>query len=121
MRTLRTSLNILATKRPALWIGMPLSVAVGLVLCFSTASSIETDSRQRFSAHAQNARNTIMVRIKSYTDVLRGTASTFQTSYPLTHRQFHRYVQGLDLNRLLDVAEPLSMEQQARSLLHQKQ
>ncbi len=82
-----------------MWIGVPLSVAVGLVLYVMTASSIEADSRQRFSAHAQNARNIIIARIKSYTDVLRGTAAIFQTSYPLSRRQFHGYVNGLDLDR----------------------
>ena len=80
-----------------MWIGVPLSVAVGLLLYATTARSIEADSRQRFTAHAQNARNIVVARIKSYTDVLRGTAAIFQTSYPLTRRQFHGYVRGLGL------------------------
>lgn len=91
-----------------MWIGLPLSMTVGLVFYFTTASSIESDSRQRFTAHAQNARNIIVARIKSYTDVLRGTASIFQTSYPLTRRQFHGYVQGLDLPRYFPAIEAIS-------------
>lgn len=82
-----------------MWIGVPLSIAVGLVLYVMMASSIEADSRQRFSAHAQNARNTIVARIKSYTDALRGTAAIFQTAYPLSRRQFHGYVKGLELQK----------------------
>jgi signal transduction histidine kinase len=80
-----------------MWMGIPLSVAAGLMLYFVTAASIETDSRERFAGLAQNARNTIDARIKSYTDVLRGTVSVFQISDPLTRAQFHGYVQGLDL------------------------
>lgn len=91
-----------------MWIGLPLSMTVGLVFYFTTASSIESDSRQRFTAHAQNASNIIVARIKSYTDVLRGTASIFQTSYPLTRRQFHGYVQGLDLPRYFPAIEAIS-------------
>jgi signal transduction histidine kinase len=108
MRTLQPPAEVFTTSRPALWIGVPLSVTVGLAMYFMTASSIEADSRQRFSAHAQNARNIIVARIKSYTDVLRGTASIFQTSYPLSHRQFHGYVNGLDLPRYFPAIEVIS-------------
>ena len=108
MRPLKSSYHMFAKPRPAMWIGVPLSVAVGLVLYGTTARSIEADSRQRFSAHAQNARNIVVARIKSYTDVLRGTASIFQTSYPLTRRQFHGYVTGLDLPRYFPAIEAIS-------------
>lgn len=108
MRTYKPSIRMFSTARPAMWIGVPLSVAVGLVLYIATANSIEEDSRQRFSALAQNARNIIVARIKSYTDVLRGTASIFQTSYPLTQRQFHGYVQGLDLPRYFPAIEAIN-------------
>ena len=80
MRTLQSTAKALSSKRPALWIGLPLSLTVGLAMYLLTANSIETDSRLRFAAHAQNARNIIVARVKSYTDVLRGTASIFQTS-----------------------------------------
>ena len=97
MRTLQSTAKALSSKRPALWIGVPLSLTVGLAMYLLTANSIETDSRLRFAAHAQNARNIIVARVKSYTDVLRGTASIFQTSYPLSRSQFRGYVNGLDL------------------------
>jgi signal transduction histidine kinase len=108
MPTLPSSAKELPAKRPAMWIGVPLSVTVGLALYTMTASSIETDTRQRFSAHAQNARNIIVARIKSYTDVLRGTASIFQTSYPMSRRQFHGYVTGLDLGRHFPAIETIN-------------
>ena len=66
------------------------------------------DSRQRFSANAQHARNIVVARIKSYTDVLRGTASIFQTGYSLTRRQFHGYVNGLDLPRYFPAIDAIS-------------
>lgn len=108
MRIIKSTLHIFATPRPAMWIGVPLSIAVGLLLYVTTARSIEADSRQRFSSHAQNARNIVVARIKSYTDVLRGTASIFQTSYPLTRRQFYGYVHGLDLPRYFPAIEAIS-------------
>lgn len=97
MRNLLSSMKILSTTRTAFWIGIPLSFAVGLIFYVATARSIEADARQRFSGHAQNARNTIAARIKSYTDVARGTAALLQTMYPLTRGQFHTYVNGLHL------------------------
>ena len=108
MRNLTSSLKALSNTRPLLLVGLPLSVAVGLVFYVATASSIESDSRERFSAHAQNASNIIVARIKSYTDVLRGTSSIFQTSYPLTRRQFHGYVSGLDIPKYFPAIEAIS-------------
>lgn len=108
MRTVQATIKLLSSTRPALWIGLPLSIIVGLAFYFATASSIEEESRQRFSAHAQNARNIIVARIKSYTDVLRGTAALFQTSYPLTRRQFHGYVRGLDLPKFFPAIETIN-------------
>ncbi|HEY0063274.1 MAG TPA: CHASE domain-containing protein [Telluria sp.] len=108
MRTLQSPLKLFSTTRPVMWVGLPLSLAVGLAFYFTTASSIESDSRQRFTAHAQNASNIIVARIKSYTDVLRGTASIFQTSYPLTRRQFHGYVNGLQLPKYFPAIEAIS-------------
>jgi hypothetical protein len=68
MRTLTTLLRVYKPTRPALWMGVPLSLVVGLSLYVVTASSIEADSRERFAGLAQNARSTIAARIKSYTD-----------------------------------------------------
>jgi signal transduction histidine kinase len=114
MRTIKPTFSIFSTPRPAMWIGVPLSVAVGLLLYVTTERSIEADSRQRFSAHAQNARNIVVARIKSYTDVLRGTASIFQTSYPLTRRQFYGYVHGLDLPRYFPAIEAISFAESVK-------
>ena len=55
--------------------------------------------KQRFDNMARSVQTTINGRIKSYTDVLRGSASLFQTSTDLTREQFHRYVEGLSLEQ----------------------
>ncbi|ATQ78797.1 histidine kinase [Massilia violaceinigra] len=94
-----------------MWVGLPFSLAVGMVLYFATANSIEADSRTRFAGLAQNARNTISARIKSYTDVLRGTVSVFQISEPLTRRQFHGYVRGLGLAKNFPAIENINFAQ----------
>lgn len=114
MRNLTLRIKVLSTRRPALWIGMPLCLVVGLVFYVATARSIEADARQRFSGHAQNARNTIVARIKSYTDVARGTAAMMQTSYPLTRRQFHTYVTGLGLRTHFPAIETINFAEYVR-------
>nr|WP_229413327.1 CHASE domain-containing protein [Massilia violaceinigra] len=108
---MKTTLKTFSTARPALWVGLPFSLAVGMVLYFATANSIEADSRTRFAGLAQNARNTISARIKSYTDVLRGTVSVFQISEPLTRRQFHGYVRGLGLAKNFPAIENINFAQ----------
>ena len=108
MRTIKSLTRSLTPSRHVAWMGIPLSIAIGLSLYFFTAASIETDSRERFAGLAQNARNTIDARIKSYTDLLRGTVSLFQISDPLTRQQFHGYVQGLDVARHFPAIENIN-------------
>jgi signal transduction histidine kinase len=87
------------SSRAGLWIGIPLSLMVGVLCYVATSKSIEHDSRERFAGHARNAQNTIGARIKSYTDLLRGAASLFHANDPVTRKQFHDYVKGLDMAR----------------------
>ncbi|MES2902084.1 MAG: CHASE domain-containing protein [Pseudomonadota bacterium] len=108
------TLRDLSSKRPAMWIGLPLSVAVGFVFFVATARFIEADARQRFSAHAHNARNTIVARIKSYTDVARSAAAMVQTTHPTTRPQFHTYVDGLDLAQHFPAIETLNFGEYVR-------
>jgi signal transduction histidine kinase len=79
--------------------GVLLSSLIGLLFYLATAKSIESDSSERFRNMGRNAQSTINSRIKSYTDVLRGSASMFQTNEGLTRAQFHEYVAGLELKR----------------------
>ncbi|MES2757263.1 MAG: CHASE domain-containing protein [Pseudomonadota bacterium] len=85
--------------RAAFWIGALLSSAVGSTVYFATANTIERNAQARFDSMAHSVQNTIDGRIKSYNDVLRGAASLFQTSSTLSREQFHRYVEGLSLEK----------------------
>lgn len=97
MAFLTTHMSKIIATKPAFWIGALASCGVGLLFYLATVRTIEIDAQQRFNNMARSARTTIEGRIKSYADVLRGSASLFQTSDSLTREQFHRYVNGLSL------------------------
>ena len=99
MRFLPADIKAFAMGKTAFWIGFLLSSAVGLLFYVATANTIERDAQVRFDNMARSVQTTINGRIKSYTDVLRGSASLFQTSTNLTREQFHRYVDGLSLEK----------------------
>jgi signal transduction histidine kinase len=99
MRILTDTIKASPLARPAFWVGAILSVAVGAAVYVATANSIERNAQARFDTMANSVQNTIHGRIKSYNDVLRGTASLFQTSPDLNRAQFHRYVEGLSLEK----------------------
>jgi signal transduction histidine kinase len=86
-----------SVTRFSFWTGLLLSSLVGGMAYMVTARSIESDAQQRFLNHSKYAQSVIAVRIKSYTDLLRASASTLQSSDTVTHRLFHGYVSGLDL------------------------
>jgi signal transduction histidine kinase len=86
-----------SVTRWSFWIGALLSTLIGTSLYIATHRSIESDARERFFNHARYAQSVVNVRAKSYTNLLRGTASLFQSTDTPTHRQFHEYVRGLDL------------------------
>ena len=89
--------NAFSVTRISFWTGVLVSSLVGSVLYIATARSIEHEAEERFANHARYAQSVIGVRIKSYTDLLRSTASMFHSADGVTHEQFHDYVQSLDL------------------------
>jgi signal transduction histidine kinase len=97
MHSLTATVKAITTGKPSFWIGVLLSSVVGMGFYFATAKAIESDVQNRFNNMARGVQTTINGRIKSYTDVLRGSASLFQTSENITREQFHRYVDGLSL------------------------
>lgn len=88
-----------SVTRLSFWIGMALSSLIGISLYLFTHNSIENEAQQRFMNHARYAQSVISVRVKSYTDLLRASASLVQSSEKFTHRQFHEFVQGLHIAR----------------------
>lgn len=99
MHSLRGNIKAFSMSKPAFWTGVLISSAVGLMFYIATANTIESNAQERFANMARGAQSSINGRIKSYTDVLRGSASLFQTTADLTREQFHRYVDGLSLER----------------------
>jgi signal transduction histidine kinase len=81
------------------WFGALLSVCVGVGLYVSTSQAIENDARARFTYMASNVQSILDGRIKTYADLLRGTASLFRAADDVTREEFRRYVEGLDLPR----------------------
>jgi len=103
--TLRDAFSV---TRFSFWAGVMLSTLVGGVLYVVTTRSIESDVQERFSRHAKYAQAVINMRIKSYTDLLHGAASLLQSGETISHRQFHDYVQGLDLARNYPAVDTLN-------------
>jgi signal transduction histidine kinase len=95
-RVLRDAFSV---TRFSFWTGLLLSSLIGGIAHLFTARSIESDAQQRFFNHCKYAQSVIAVRIKSYTDLLRASASTLQSADTVTQRLFHDYVNGLNLAR----------------------
>ncbi|MCA1246905.1 CHASE domain-containing protein, partial [Massilia sp. MS-15] len=79
--------------------GLLLSLAVGAALYLATAKAIDSDAEARFRGMARAAQHTIDARIKSYTDVLRGTAGLFHANADASAEDFRQYVEQLDTPR----------------------
>jgi signal transduction histidine kinase/CHASE1-domain containing sensor protein len=99
MPSLPADIRAFTMKKTAFSAGLLMSFSVGLLFYFATANTINSDAQKRFDNMARAVQTSIDGRIKSYTDVLRGSASLFQTTPDLTREQFHRYVAGLSLDR----------------------
>jgi signal transduction histidine kinase len=97
MRALLRWVNSLTSIHPSLIVGGLLSAAVGTSLYVLTANTIEKDAWERFNSVVRTSHFSILSRVKSYTDVLRGAASLFQSGPVVTREQFQRYVAGLRL------------------------
>ena len=93
----RLQLSLFAPAKPLWWLGIALSLGVGLGLHTVATRSVESEARSRFHNQARNTQFNINASIKAYTDVLRAAASYFQAGGEVTRETFHRYVQGLDL------------------------
>ena len=97
MRALIARKKLFSPTQPLWWTGLLLSLGVGVALHAFTSNSLEAEATQRFRNQARSSQFNIATGIKAYTDVLRGTASFFQSVDSITRENFHRYVRGLDL------------------------
>lgn len=94
--------------RLSFWIGTLLSTLVGCCMYISTHRSVESDAHERFINHTRYAQSMIGLRIKSYTDLLRGAASQIQSTDVMAHRQFHEYVRGLDMEKQFPAVDSIN-------------
>ncbi|AQR71810.1 histidine kinase [Janthinobacterium sp. LM6] len=72
---------------------------VGLLFYMAASLSIESDASEQFNNLARNTQKNIESRTKSYTNLLRGTASLFQANEHVSREQFHRYVANIALQQ----------------------
>ena len=86
-------------KKPLWLLSCVLSLCVGLLFHMAASMSIDNDARMLFDSLAHSTKQNINMRVKSYTDLLRGAASLFRASDQVSRQQFHEYVQHLDLRK----------------------
>ncbi|KRB93098.1 CHASE domain-containing protein [Noviherbaspirillum sp. Root189] len=78
---------------PVWWLG----VAISLLLHLLVVQIVDDKARSQFDYLADNAQTAVQSRVRSYIDVLRGTAALFQTDEKITREQFRAYVRELKL------------------------
>jgi signal transduction histidine kinase len=83
--------------KPSLLVGVALSLSLGMLSYYITHRVIDNENRERFQNMARTAQFTINARIKSYTGVLRATASLYSAEPNVTREKFHRFYETLDL------------------------
>lgn len=88
--------------------GLLLALAVGGALYAGAARTVNDDAEQRFDNLTHSAQHSLITRVKSYSDLLRGLEALFRTSEHLTRRQFHDYVTGLDIVRQFPAIESVN-------------
>lgn len=88
-----------AEKRPQWLLGLVMSTMVGLLFYMAASLSIENDASELFNNLARNTQKNIESRVKSYANLLRGTASLFHANEHVSREQFHRYVANIALQQ----------------------
>ena len=106
--------QLLSSSRPVLWAGVLLSLAVGSLFHLAADKTIEYDASERFLHQTQNAQYNINSRINAYTDVLRGAASFFHAADHVDRTSFHRYVNGLHIERQFPALDNINYAQYVR-------
>ncbi len=91
--------SLSAEKRPLWLLGFVMSMMVGLLFYMAAALSVENDASDLFDNLARNTQKNIESRVKSYANLLRGTASLFHANEHVSREQFHRYVENIALQQ----------------------
>lgn len=83
---------------PALW-GIVIALLASATFYYATYKSIESNASERFLSISKAAQNTIGARIHANTNVLRAATSLFQSSKQVSRLDFHRFVNGLSVQK----------------------
>ena len=87
-----------ASRALVLGAGLVLSMIVGALLYIGALRTSDADARMRFDGIARSAQYSLAARVKTYADVVRGMQAVFRTQdATLSRRQFHDYIDSLDL------------------------
>lgn len=106
MHTLSTSWT---ASNLRIWAGgLLLAMAIAGSLYAGALRTIDDDARQRFDNLTYGAQQSLIARVKSYSDLLRGLEALFRSSDNLTRKQFHDYVGGLDIAQQFPAIESLN-------------
>ena len=89
---------------PAWWLG----VAISLLLHLLVVQVVDDKAKSQFDYLADNAQTAVQNRVRSYIDVLRGTAALFHTNDKITREQFRAYVRELNSTAVFPVS-PISI------------
>lgn len=78
---------------PVWWLGIGISIA----LFISSNKRINEKASAEFDYHVNNAKLAIQARVQSYIDVLRGARALFATGEQIKRKEFHAYVEKMNL------------------------
>ena len=80
--------------------GLALSLLVAAVLYALALRTVEDGARQRFDSIARGAQPAVVACLDRYSNLVRGLTALFGAADgPVTRKQFHRYVEALDVAR----------------------
>lgn len=91
--------SLSAEKKPLWLLGFVMSTMVGLLFYMAAALSVENDASDLFDNLSRSTQKNIESRVKSYANLLRGTASLFRANEHVSREQFHRYVENIALQQ----------------------
>ena len=100
-RSMRNTVTASGPGRLLFWgVGLAFSVQVAAVLYTLALRMVEDDALQRFERIARSAQSALVTRLDGFGSLVRGTSALFGAADgPVTRKQFHRYVEALDIAR----------------------
>jgi len=95
-------------------LGLIGGIALSTAFFFYVRDDVGRDAQLRFERHAADAKHIIERRLYAYVGVTYGLRALFAARGSLTRREFHRYVESLDLARNFPGFEALNYGRQVK-------